>query len=70
MNDAPLLSVAETLPASAPWAGEAIDADVHVNVGPLETLFPYMDPNAIEWVESLAGQSLFQRPPSLEAASR
>ena len=68
MTGAPLLSVAETLPSSAPWAGEAIDADVHVNVGPLEALIPYMDPNAVEWVQSLASQSLFQRPPSLDIA--
>lgn len=67
MAASPSLSVAATLPSSAPWAGEAIDTDVHVNVGTLETLYPYMDPDAVEWVQSLANQSFFQRPPSLDA---
>jgi predicted TIM-barrel fold metal-dependent hydrolase len=43
------------------WEGPIIDADLHVNVPSIETLFPYLEPHWVEYVQEVG----FATPPAL-----
>jgi len=48
-------------PLADRWDGPAVDCDVQVQVGTIETLYPYLEKGWVDWIESTA----FRVPPSL-----
>jgi hypothetical protein len=48
-------------PLVGSWDGPAVDCDVQLRLGTVETLYPYLEPGWIDWIQSTA----FRVPPSI-----
>jgi hypothetical protein len=52
---------ANSNPLMGSWDGPAVDCDVQVRLGTVETLYPYLEEGWIDWIQSTA----FRVPPSM-----